>query len=49
MPRRLIQKLEQLPWMTQAELDAIVRNSNADALASKLGDSSAKETVLEPV
>jgi KDO2-lipid IV(A) lauroyltransferase len=31
MPARLIRKLEQLPWMTQEELDVIVRNANAAA------------------
>ncbi len=29
MPKRLIAKLEQLPWMTQGELDLIISNSNA--------------------
>jgi hypothetical protein len=48
MPKRLIHKLEQLPWMTQAELDLIVRNSNENALASKSGRSHAEESALEP-
>lgn len=30
IPPRLIRKLEQLPWMTQTELDWIVRNANVE-------------------
>lgn len=32
-PARLIRKLEQLPWMTQAELDWIVSNGQAESAA----------------
>ncbi len=37
MPKRLIAKLEQLPWMTQAELDRIIANSNEDARLMREG------------
>jgi Kdo2-lipid IVA lauroyltransferase/acyltransferase len=33
IPARLVRKLEQLPWMTPAELDWIVRSSNDEAAA----------------
>lgn len=31
VPARMIRKLEQLPWMTQQELDLIVQHANAEA------------------
>jgi KDO2-lipid IV(A) lauroyltransferase len=50
MPARLIHKLEQLPWMTQAELDTIVRTSNAQAQArvgSAANPEPSREVVLD--
>lgn len=41
MPNRLIAKLEQLPWMTQTELDAIIRRANAAA------ESAGRQAVLQ--
>jgi Kdo2-lipid IVA lauroyltransferase/acyltransferase len=41
MPAKLVRKIEQLPWMTQNELDRIVTQANAEAAAreeSRIGD-----------
>ena len=37
MPSRLVQKIEQLPWMTQAERDWIVGNAESEVAVAKAG------------